>query len=162
MDITEELKEAIKTTQARHAVYGNESPGLESYERSAAIVLAMFPNGVHLTSAVQVSTFSFLFMIVSKLGRFAQSLDSNAPHQDSMHDIGIYAFMLERYVKDQRKDDANLAPPAEFASRDRDFIIGSLDNIPSPSWQCISIFGVSRCQLGKGHDGLHSCKTLKW
>ncbi len=116
MDITEQLQAAIKTTQERHKVYG------DGYVRSAHILLALFPNGLKLNTEDEWVQFYFLYMIVTKLTRYSFSLESGAPHQDSIHDLGIYSLMLERIDKEQMERNAALTAEGKYIANEDDFV----------------------------------------
>lgn len=104
MDLTPELQEAIKTTKERHAVYG------DGYLRNAAIMVAIFPDGIKCTTKEEWLHFYFLFMVVLKLVRYTYSLEAGKPHIDSIHDLGMYALMASRIHKDEARTPAPEEP----------------------------------------------------
>ena len=95
------MEEAIKTFKERHKVYGN------NYLTHGQVMTALFPDGIHLDTAAQWNRFSALNMIVTKLTRYCHSFSQ--PHLDSIHDLGVYAFMLESLdsVSSNEKESVN-------------------------------------------------------
>lgn len=83
------LIEAGETFRQRRAVYG------DNWKRAGAMLQALFPNGVFLSSAMDHDSFHILSLIVVKLSRYAVSWDRGEFHQDSVHDAAVYCAMLE-------------------------------------------------------------------
>ena len=54
---------------------------------------ALFPNGIELKTVEDYNRFGVINMIVAKLTRYSQNWPKT--HQDSLHDLGVYAFILE-------------------------------------------------------------------
>tara|TARA_R110000787_G_scaffold102227_1_gene208206 strand:+ start:916 stop:1110 length:195 start_codon:yes stop_codon:yes gene_type:complete len=54
---------------------------------------SLFPEGINLNTVDAINRFGLLSMIISKLTRYCNQWDE--PHKDSIHDLGVYAFMLE-------------------------------------------------------------------
>lgn len=75
------------TQRERAAVYGDGA------SRFAAAMIALFPEGLTLTTEQDFKRYGLLTQIVSKLARYTNHFDT--PHRDSIHDLGVYAFMLE-------------------------------------------------------------------
>lgn len=94
MDVTKELEEAIKTTQARHVVYG------DSYLIHGEVLKLLFPEGFIGGNEVEMQRFVLLNMIITKLIRYCCSLQQGKIHTDSTHDLGVYAFMLQKHDED--------------------------------------------------------------
>jgi hypothetical protein len=84
------LKQAIQTHKERGAVYGNAY-----LEQHGKVMKALFPNGLVLSSADDFNRFGTFNMIVSKMTRYANNLRQANTHIDSLHDMGVYSFMLE-------------------------------------------------------------------
>ena len=55
----------------------------------------LFPNGIELKTIDDFNRMGLLNMIVSKLIRYSNQWETK--HKDSMHDLGVYCFMLESY-----------------------------------------------------------------
>jgi hypothetical protein len=81
------LGEAMNTFRERSKVYG------KNYLQHGKVMMALFPNGMELKTEEDWNRFGIINMIVSKLTRYSQSWPS--AHIDSIHDLGVYAFMLE-------------------------------------------------------------------
>lgn len=81
------ILEAATTYAARRAVYG------ESEQRYAAIMSACFPDGLTIASHEEWVRFGLFTQIIGKVARYTN--DFKDPHVDSVHDLGVYAFMLE-------------------------------------------------------------------
>jgi hypothetical protein len=82
------LADAAETYRTRRAVYG------PSERKSGDVLQALFPDGLTLTTADEWTRFGIFIQIVSKLCRYTH--DFSKGHVDSIHDAGVYAFMLER------------------------------------------------------------------
>ena len=59
-----------------------------------SLMCALFPNGIVLKTPEDHNRFGVLTMIASKLNRYCNNFESGG-HADSIHDLGVYAFMLE-------------------------------------------------------------------
>lgn len=88
------MEEAAKTFKARQAVYG------DNYKLAAEALKAFFPNGLELKTKEDQERYHIFMLIVVKLSRYANGWDK--PHQDSIHDAGIYSFMLEAIDQNQK------------------------------------------------------------
>lgn len=94
LPVSEVMEEAAKTFTLRQAVYG------DNYRLAAKALEAFFPEGVPLKTAEDHERFHIFMLIVVKLSRYANGW--NKPHQDSIHDAGIYSFMLEAIDQTQQ------------------------------------------------------------
>jgi hypothetical protein len=81
------LQKAIKTFSERNKTYG------DNYIQHGKVMKALFPNGVDLRTEKEYNRFGVVNMMVAKLTRYSQGWPS--AHQDSIHDLGVYSFMLE-------------------------------------------------------------------
>lgn len=86
MIIKEVLERAIETNRERDAVYK------DGWRVQADILRALYPGGIPTAAPKDVERATFVFMIVAKLVRYVLA----CPHLDSVHDMGVYAFMLEQ------------------------------------------------------------------
>ena len=77
------------TFRERNKVYGN------NYLNVGNVMNALFPAGVQLSNEEDFALWHLFELIVVKLTRFA---NSNLTHQDSIHDVGVYAAMIESIV----------------------------------------------------------------
>ena len=75
-----------------------------TYNQYGEVIKALFPKGLPLwpeTSAEEMNRFGNLTMIVHKLMRYCNQWDDK--HKDSIHDLGVYAFIQEG-IDDSTKD----------------------------------------------------------
>lgn len=80
-----------RTFKERNAVYGNNA------EVVGRVMAALFPHGVKLKTPKDFELWHLLELVIVKLTRFTQS---ELTHEDSIHDLAIYAAMVELLVKD--------------------------------------------------------------
>tara|TARA_R110000796_G_scaffold182231_3_gene298756 strand:+ start:1665 stop:1964 length:300 start_codon:yes stop_codon:yes gene_type:complete len=85
--IIKNMEQAHKTFKDRGKQYG------QSYVQCGEVMQILFPNGIKLDTADDLNRMSLLNMVVNKLIRYSNMWDK--PHKDSIHDLGVYAFMLE-------------------------------------------------------------------
>lgn len=83
----DKMERALKTYQERNATYGN------SYHKFGAVMMALFPNGLCIRTFEDFNRYGVLFMKISKLIRY--TTDPHRGHLDSVHDDGVYSFILE-------------------------------------------------------------------
>lgn len=74
------------TFRERNAVYG------DNYEKVGDVMMAVFPNGVNLNSREEFIRWHLFELLIVKLTRFT---NSGLTHNDSIHDIAVYAAMIE-------------------------------------------------------------------
>lgn len=86
--VLEIMDDARHTYEIRGAAYG------DSADRVGPVLAALFPNGVTLKTSEDFLRYNTLGMIVAKLTRYTTR--PAIGHIDSIHDIGVYAFMLEK------------------------------------------------------------------
>ena len=83
------LEEAIETYKDRNKVYGT------NYYTFGKVMKILFPNGLLLQTEGDFNRYGGLSAIVGKLCRYANSFEQKTGHQDSMHDLGVYAFIQQ-------------------------------------------------------------------
>lgn len=88
----ETLEEMARTFRERNAVYGN------NYKMVGKIMAVLFPYGA-LPDVLHSDQFHLFELIIVKLSRFAIS---GLQHQDSIHDAGVYAAMIESIIINQQ------------------------------------------------------------
>lgn len=81
------LEKALATYRERNAVYQ------DSFKRWGPVFEALFPKGVHVATADEWNRITTLGHIIDKLVRY--TTDFSRPHEDSIHDLGVYAFILQ-------------------------------------------------------------------
>ena len=97
--VPEILDDAKHTYEIRGAAYG------DSADRVGPVLAALFPNGITLKTPEDFRRYNTLGMIVAKLTRYTTR--PAIGHIDSIHDIGVYSFMLEaqdRLAEELRSD----------------------------------------------------------
>jgi hypothetical protein len=82
------MEEGAATFRERNKVYGN------NYHTHGEVMMKLFPDGVELKTVADFNRFGILNMKVAKLTRYCNNF-STGGHQDSIHDDGVYSFMLE-------------------------------------------------------------------
>ena len=81
------MEEAFETFKTRNKEYG------DNYLNHGRVMMALFPKGVNLKTIEDYNRFGIINMLVAKLTRYCQGWPKS--HQDSIHDLGVYAFILE-------------------------------------------------------------------
>jgi len=81
------LKQAVQTYKDRRSDYG------DSEKRFADAMIVLFPNGIHLQTHDDFVRYGLITQVVGKLVRYVTM--PYAGHVDSIHDLGVYSFMLE-------------------------------------------------------------------
>jgi hypothetical protein len=93
------LTAAAATFAERSKLYG------DNYKRFPTVFLSLFPGGVlpPIKTAGDMSRLQLMMQITNKLTRYAENL-TRGGHQDSAHDIIVYAAMLEEETNEQNSD----------------------------------------------------------
>lgn len=84
------LAEMADTYRERNKVYG------DNYKRVGAVMQQLFPEGVVLRTAEDFNVWHLFELMIVKLTRFA---NSNLEHEDSIHDLAVYAAMVESLIR---------------------------------------------------------------
>lgn len=90
------LAAGAETFAKRNGLYG------DSYLVFGQVMVAMLPGGIELSGEEAFNRFGVFAQCVGKLTRYAANLQAGG-HQDSAHDLCVYAAMLESITAD---DDA--------------------------------------------------------
>lgn len=141
MSIKDKLKKAIKTTEERGKVYGHD--GSEVTGRAIAM---LFPDGLTLKTPNDFARFAIFNMIMAKVGRYAKNF-SKGGHQDSVHDIGVYSFILEELDDTCNRKRQQPRPKV---------------NEYRPERLRIHRHGIKRNGVKKKHRQPHQGNTAKW
>lgn len=80
------LAKMADTYRERNAVYG------DNWRNVGNVMMQLFPKGIELRDADAFNKWHLFELIVVKLTRFA---NSSLSHADSIHDIAVYAAMVE-------------------------------------------------------------------
>jgi hypothetical protein len=86
------MEEALITFKERNKEYG------DNYLNHGKVMAALFPNGLELKTVKDYNRFGIINMQVAKLTRYCQGWPK--PHIDSVHDLGVYSFILESLDND--------------------------------------------------------------
>ena len=81
------IEDALETFKERNKIYG------DNYHRHGKVMMALFPKGVTLETEKEWNRFGIVNMIVAKLTRYSENWPGS--HEDSVHDMGVYSFMLQ-------------------------------------------------------------------
>lgn len=98
ISVPEILAGAAKTFAERQAVYSKDGPG---FEKHGKILAVLFPNGVKFDDPVQFTRWVLFNNVLTKVCRYAENMGTGG-HLDSVHDIGVYAFILEAHDRNAR------------------------------------------------------------
>lgn len=82
------LLEMGETFKERNKMYKN------NFFNVGSILDELFPSGLSLNSGEDFTRFQMILMVVGKLTRYAANWEQGG-HQDSIHDLAVYAAMLE-------------------------------------------------------------------
>lgn len=81
------MEKAAETYRVRNKQYG------DNYKTFGRVMVALLPEGLTLRTEDDFNRYGVIIQIVSKLTRyFAHPM---AGHADTIHDLGVYSFMLE-------------------------------------------------------------------
>lgn len=87
---TDCIAEALETFRERNQSYG------DNYLQHGKVMTVLFPDGIELKTVEDWNRFGIINMIVAKMTRYSQNWpDVNKGTIDSLHDLGVYSFMLE-------------------------------------------------------------------
>lgn len=81
------MRRAMETRAERRGIYG------ASEQKFATVMMALYPKGFNLTRREDFLRFGIVTQIISKLCRYTHNPYEG--HVDSVHDLGVYSFMLE-------------------------------------------------------------------
>lgn len=84
------MEEAAQTFRKRNAEYKDNKDNV------GGVMLALFPEGIDLRTKEDYIKWHLFELMVVKMTRYA---NSGMTHKDSIHDLGIYAFMVEKETK---------------------------------------------------------------
>ena len=89
------LDSMAETFRERNKVYG------DNYKSVGAVMTALFPGGVSLTTKEQFLTWHLFELMIVKLTRFA---NTEMTHKDSIHDAAVYAAMVESLMEEENNE----------------------------------------------------------
>lgn len=86
------LEEMARTYKQRNQTYG------ENFMTMGPVMTALFPNGITLKTKEDFVIFHLMDWLVGKLTRF---VNTGMVHIDSIHDLAVYAAMIEMILQRQ-------------------------------------------------------------
>tara|TARA_R100001443_G_scaffold487_6_gene2034 strand:+ start:12540 stop:12893 length:354 start_codon:yes stop_codon:yes gene_type:complete len=95
--VEQNLEQALKTFKERNKLYG------KNYYKFGKVMEKLFPNEVVLKTEGDYNRFGVFVQIVSKITRYSNNF-SNGGHKDSIHDTGVYAFIMEELDEFYKED----------------------------------------------------------
>lgn len=100
----ENMEAAIQTFKERNLVYG------DNWKRFGPVMAALFPKGILITTEEEWNRFGCFLQVMSKITRYANNIAIG--HIDSIHDAGVYSFMLESLDQEaeEKRSDAVWIP----------------------------------------------------
>lgn len=93
-EVADILQKMADTFRERNAVYG------DNYKILGKVVKELFPNGVQLKTEHDFLVWHLFELVMLKLTRFTTSQFS---HKDSIHDLAVYAAMIESVMDDPER-----------------------------------------------------------
>lgn len=94
LGVPEILEEMARTFRERNKQYG------DNWRMVGQLMVVMFPQGVQLHSAADYDLWHLFELLIVKLSRFAIG---KLQHKDSIHDLAVYAAMIEGILKQREK-----------------------------------------------------------
>lgn len=88
------LKEMAETYAERNLVYG------DAFKSVGDVMAALFPNGVTLETEDDFTRWHLFELAIVKITRFA---NGGLLHKDSVHDLAVYAAMIESLIDETTK-----------------------------------------------------------
>jgi hypothetical protein len=85
--VPEMLRESAQTYEERNKLYG------DNYKRFGAIMKALFPDPLPLTTEQDWNRLGVFVQVLSKVSRYAENFNRGG-HDDSLLDMAVYATML--------------------------------------------------------------------
>lgn len=94
LGVPETLEAMASTFRERNKVYG------DNWRMVGRLMAVMFPDGVKLKAAQDYDVWHLFELMIVKLSRFAIG---RLEHEDSIHDLAVYAAMIEAILKQRRE-----------------------------------------------------------
>lgn len=89
LNTPEILETMAQTYRERNAIYG------DNWQSHGAALRAIFPDGITLKDEFETTMYQWFSIMLGKMTRLA---NAKFRHQDSIHDIAVYAAMMEAYL----------------------------------------------------------------
>ena len=92
MTVDKILTEAAATFKQRNEQYG------DNYKNFGNVMIGIFPRGLHIETPDEWNRLWLFVQIISKATRYAANMERGG-HEDSAHDLSVYAAMLQEMTK---------------------------------------------------------------
>ena len=103
-DPTSFLRSGAVTFASRNGIYK------DNYKRLGALMVALFPNGITINREIDWNRFGVFMPLMTKLTRYCENWSNGGP-ADSMHDLMVYAAMLQELDELRRQQGEPEATP---------------------------------------------------
>lgn len=90
------LQEMSSTFKERNKIYG------DNYKSVGSVMHSLFPDGVNLKTVDDYNTWHLFELMIVKITRF---VNTKMTHRDSIHDIAVYAAMIESLISKEGNDE---------------------------------------------------------
>jgi hypothetical protein len=101
LDYSDILKKNIEIVKEKGKQHGN------TYQLFGDVMMALFPNGIHLNNKRSMKIYGIFHMIIHKVIRLSKKLFHKDLSLDNLTDLCNYAAMLEKIIMMERKDEDN-------------------------------------------------------
>lgn len=91
MSVADQLRAAAVTSEERGKIYGDSRLNFDAIGKT---LKGLFPEGIELTTHEDFARFCLVTMLAVKLARYTNNFHVGG-HADSIHDLGVYAFILQ-------------------------------------------------------------------
>lgn len=97
LTVPEILRRAAELFEERNALYG------DNYKQFGTVMMALFPEGLQITTSGEWNRIGILVQLVNKLGRYCANAHVGG-HKDSSRDKVVYAAMLDELTPNESND----------------------------------------------------------
>ena len=94
-DVPEKLRATAEIYEQRNKLYG------DNYKRFGEVMLALFPEGLMLSTVADFNRFGVFTQLIAKQTRYAAQFTSGG-HPDSLDDTTAYAQMLQELDMEEK------------------------------------------------------------
>ncbi len=85
------FRQAMDTYMERSSVYG-----ADGHEQHGKLLKVLFPKGITLETEEEFTRFILFIFKTAKVCRYSRNIKKGG-HRDSVHDVGVYSFILEDF-----------------------------------------------------------------
>lgn len=91
------MMEMIDTCKEREKIYGRAG-----FKKHGEVLKVFFPDGLNLETAEDFCRFIMVNNCLTKFCRYMENF-KNGGHLDSIHDLAVYAALLESYDREMKE-----------------------------------------------------------